>query len=65
MLKLMTTKHFFRLAVELHPTGEVSEYTATVGYELLREGEEGRQKVDMVKLVLKAEGKDLICKFML
>ncbi|KAK6294983.1 hypothetical protein J4Q44_G00342090 [Coregonus suidteri] len=45
-----------KLAVELHPTGDVTEYTATIGYELLREGEEGRQKVDTVKMVLKAEG---------
>uniref|UniRef100_A0A8C7PB43 Vitellogenin domain-containing protein n=1 Tax=Oncorhynchus mykiss TaxID=8022 RepID=A0A8C7PB43_ONCMY len=45
-----------KLAVELHPTGDVTEYTATIGYELLREGEEGRQKVDTVKVVLKAEG---------
>lgn len=47
---------FYRLAVELHPTGEVTEYTATIGYEIVREGEEGRQKVDTVKMVLKAEG---------
>ncbi|XP_031693822.1 apolipoprotein B-100, partial [Oncorhynchus kisutch] len=47
-----------KLAVELHPTGDVTEYTATIGYELLREGEEGRQKVDTVKVVLKAEGAD-------
>lgn len=45
-----------RLAIELHPTGEVSEYTATLSYELLREGEEGRQKVDSLKFVLRAEG---------
>ncbi|XP_067428848.1 apolipoprotein B-100-like [Thunnus thynnus] len=45
-----------KFAVELHPTGEVAEYTATVAYELLREGEEGRQKVDSVKFVLRAEG---------
>ena len=43
--------------MELHPTGEVTEYTATIAYELLREGEEGRQKVDSVKLIVKAEGK--------
>lgn len=43
--------------MELHPTGEVTEYTATVAYELLREGEEGRQKVDSVKVILRAEGK--------
>ncbi|XP_074472134.1 apolipoprotein Bb, tandem duplicate 1 [Sebastes fasciatus] len=45
-----------KFSVELHPTGEVTEYTATVAYELLREGEEGRQKVDSVKFVLRAEG---------
>ncbi|KAF7647785.1 hypothetical protein LDENG_00166410 [Lucifuga dentata] len=47
-----------KFAVELHPTGEVTEYTATIAYELLREGEEGRQKVDSVKLILRAEGED-------
>ncbi|KAF0023648.1 hypothetical protein F2P81_024278 [Scophthalmus maximus] len=47
-----------KFAVELHPTGEVTEYTATLAYELLREGEEGRQKVDSVKLILRAEGAD-------
>ena len=46
-----------RLSVELHPTGEVSEYSATIAYELLMEGEEGNQKVDAVKMVLRAEGK--------
>ncbi|TDH00513.1 hypothetical protein EPR50_G00189240 [Perca flavescens] len=45
-----------KFAVELHPTGEVTEYTATVAYELLKEGEEGRQKVDSLKFVLRAEG---------
>ncbi|KAM6992516.1 apolipoprotein Bb, tandem duplicate 1 [Tautogolabrus adspersus] len=45
-----------KFAIELHPTGEVTEYTATVAYELLREGEEGRQKVDSLKFVLRAEG---------
>ncbi|XP_041814966.1 apolipoprotein Bb, tandem duplicate 1 [Chelmon rostratus] len=45
-----------KFAVELHPTGEVTEYTATVAYELLKEGEEGRQKVDAVKFILRAEG---------
>uniref|UniRef100_A0A673C3W4 Apolipoprotein Bb, tandem duplicate 2 n=1 Tax=Sphaeramia orbicularis TaxID=375764 RepID=A0A673C3W4_9TELE len=47
-----------KFAVELHPTGEVTEYTATVAYELLREGEEGRQKVDAFKFILRAEGAD-------
>ncbi|KAL6477969.1 hypothetical protein MHYP_G00138040 [Metynnis hypsauchen] len=45
-----------RFALELQPTGEVSEYTATMAYELLREGKEGRHKVDSVVLSLKAEG---------
>ncbi|KAG7270492.1 hypothetical protein CRUP_032788, partial [Coryphaenoides rupestris] len=43
-------------AVEIHPTGDVNEYTATIAYELLKEGEEGRQKVDAVKMILRAEG---------
>ncbi|KAM3603273.1 uncharacterized protein V6R79_019676 [Siganus canaliculatus] len=47
-----------KFVVELHPTGEVTEYTATVAYELLREGEEGKQKVDSVKFSLRAEGAD-------
>ncbi|KAK9531435.1 hypothetical protein VZT92_010861 [Zoarces viviparus] len=47
-----------QFAVELHPTGEVAEYTATVAYELLREGEEGRHKIDSVKFVLRAEGSE-------
>uniref|UniRef100_A0A3Q1D884 Vitellogenin domain-containing protein n=1 Tax=Amphiprion ocellaris TaxID=80972 RepID=A0A3Q1D884_AMPOC len=47
-----------KFAVEFHPTGEVTEYTATVEYELLKEGEEGRQKVDSVNFILRAEGAD-------
>lgn len=42
--------------MELHPTGEVTEYTASIAYELLREGDDGRHKVDSVKFILKAEG---------
>uniref|UniRef100_A0A3B4BLR2 Vitellogenin domain-containing protein n=1 Tax=Periophthalmus magnuspinnatus TaxID=409849 RepID=A0A3B4BLR2_9GOBI len=45
-----------KVAVELMPTGEVTEYTATLAYELLREGEEGKQKVDAFKFILRAEG---------
>uniref|UniRef100_UPI0037E7B4DC apolipoprotein B-100-like n=1 Tax=Semicossyphus pulcher TaxID=241346 RepID=UPI0037E7B4DC len=45
-----------KFAMELHPTGEVTEYIATVAYELLREGEEGRQKVDSLMFILRAEG---------
>uniref|UniRef100_UPI003AAA740B apolipoprotein B-100 n=1 Tax=Centroberyx gerrardi TaxID=166262 RepID=UPI003AAA740B len=47
-----------RFAVEIQPTGEVSEYTATITGETLREGREGRHKVDSLKLTLKAEGAD-------
>lgn len=55
----LTKKYQFnlnRFVVELNPTGDVTEYTATVAYELLKEGEEGRQKVDSVKFILRAEG---------
>ncbi|XP_068199368.1 apolipoprotein Bb, tandem duplicate 1, partial [Antennarius striatus] len=47
-----------RLAVELHPTGEVTEYTVTAAYELLLEGEGGKQKVDSVKILLRAEAEN-------
>ncbi|XP_032355767.1 apolipoprotein B-100 [Etheostoma spectabile] len=45
-----------RFAVEIQPTGEVSEYTATITDETLREGKKGRHKVHSLKLTLKAEG---------
>ncbi|KAK5605614.1 hypothetical protein CRENBAI_009306, partial [Crenichthys baileyi] len=45
-----------KFSVELHPTGEVTEYTATVLYELLKEGDQGRQKIDVLKFILRAEG---------
>ncbi|XP_032441947.1 apolipoprotein Bb, tandem duplicate 1 [Xiphophorus hellerii] len=45
-----------KFVVELHSTGEVTEYTATVTYKLLKEGDEGRQKVDVLKFILRAEG---------
>ncbi|KAL0965050.1 hypothetical protein UPYG_G00276120 [Umbra pygmaea] len=43
-------------ALDIQPTGEVSEYTATFAYELRSEGKEGRQKIDTMKMILKAEG---------
>uniref|UniRef100_A0A7N6AZ36 Vitellogenin domain-containing protein n=1 Tax=Anabas testudineus TaxID=64144 RepID=A0A7N6AZ36_ANATE len=43
-------------AVDIEPTNEVSEYTATIAYKLLSEGKDGRQKVDSLKMTLKAEG---------
>ncbi|MBN3301215.1 APOB protein, partial [Amia calva] len=42
-----------RFALEIQPTGEVTEYSATIGYELVKEG---RHKVDTVKIALNTEG---------
>lgn len=53
---MLTEQH--RFALELHPTGEITEYTATVAYELLKEGDKGQQKTDVVKFTLRAEGRD-------
>ncbi|XP_064809610.1 apolipoprotein B-100 isoform X1 [Oncorhynchus masou masou] len=47
-----------RLAVEIQPTEEVTEYTAAITSETLREGKEGRQKVDSLKLTLRASGSE-------
>ncbi|CAL8271230.1 unnamed protein product [Merluccius merluccius] len=47
-----------RFAIEIQPTGEVSEYTATLTGETLHEGKDGRHKVDSLKLSLKAEGSE-------
>ncbi|XP_078030967.1 apolipoprotein B-100 isoform X4 [Epinephelus lanceolatus] len=45
-----------RFAVEIQPTGEVSEYTVTIADETVREGKKDRHKVDSLKFTLKAEG---------
>ncbi|XP_072221414.1 apolipoprotein B-100 [Leuresthes tenuis] len=45
-------------AVEIQPTGKVSEYTATLTDETLREGKKGRHRVDSLKLTLRAEGEE-------
>lgn len=42
--------------MDIKPSGEISEYTATITYKLLSEGKDGRQKVDSVILALRAEG---------
>ncbi|XP_046905722.1 apolipoprotein B-100-like isoform X3 [Hypomesus transpacificus] len=47
-----------KFAVDIQPTGEVTEYTATFSYELLSEGKDGRQKVDSLKMIMKAEGSE-------
>ncbi|KAJ7988064.1 hypothetical protein DPEC_G00319760 [Dallia pectoralis] len=44
-----------KYAVEIHPTGDVTEFTATIDYKLLR-GDNGRPKADIVDVVFKAEG---------
>ncbi|XP_054618361.1 apolipoprotein B-100-like [Dunckerocampus dactyliophorus] len=43
-------------AIDIKPVKEVSAYTATIAYNLLSEGNDGRQKVDSLKMTLKAEG---------
>ncbi|KAM9466083.1 apolipoprotein B-100 [Clarias gariepinus] len=45
-----------RFALELQPTGDVSEYSATFSYDVLKEGKEGRHKVDTLVASLKADG---------
>ncbi|KAM9777528.1 apolipoprotein B-100 [Neosynchiropus ocellatus] len=45
-------------AIELQPNGEVSEYSATLTQETIREGKEHRRKAEILKLTLKAEGDD-------
>ncbi|KAL2098724.1 hypothetical protein ACEWY4_005204 [Coilia grayii] len=47
-----------KFALELMATGDVTEYSATAAYQLLREGREGRHKVDSVKITLKIEGSE-------
>uniref|UniRef100_A0A8K9WYG7 Vitellogenin domain-containing protein n=1 Tax=Oncorhynchus mykiss TaxID=8022 RepID=A0A8K9WYG7_ONCMY len=48
-----------KFALDIQPTDEVSEYTATFAYDLLSEGKEGRQKVDTVRMTLRAEGRNI------
>lgn len=49
-----------RFAIDIKPTKEVSEYTATIAYKLLSEGKDGRQKVDSLKMTLRAEGRNIM-----
>ncbi|XP_032399124.1 apolipoprotein B-100 [Etheostoma spectabile] len=42
--------------LDIAPSTEVSEYTATIAYKLLSEGKDGRQKIDSLQLALRAEG---------
>ncbi|XP_068433484.1 apolipoprotein B-100-like [Clinocottus analis] len=45
-----------KFSVEIKPSHEVTEYTATIAYKLLNEGKDGHHKVDSLKLALRAEG---------
>ncbi|XP_068195408.1 LOW QUALITY PROTEIN: apolipoprotein B-100 [Antennarius striatus] len=47
-----------RFAVEIQPTGDVAEYTATITAETFKDSKRSHCKVDSVKLTLKAEGDD-------
>lgn len=46
--------NIFRFELELKPTGEVDQYSASATYELQREGE---GLVDTLKFVAQTEGK--------
>lgn len=45
-----------KFALDIQPTGEVTKYTATFDYEALNEGKEGQQRVDSLRMILRAEG---------
>lgn len=51
--------------MDISPSKEVTEYTATITYKLLNEGKDGQQKVDSLKLALRAEGMMIIRKITL
>lgn len=42
--------------MDISPSEEVTEYTATITYKLLNEGNDREQKVDSLKLALRTEG---------
>lgn len=54
--KTRTSSFQTRFAVDISPSKEVTEYTATITYKLLNEGKDGQQKVDSMNLALRAEG---------
>ncbi|KAM9798130.1 apolipoprotein Bb, tandem duplicate 1 [Neosynchiropus ocellatus] len=45
-----------KFVVELHPTGEVTEYTASLVHEVLKEGDDGKQNVETLKFVVRSDG---------
>lgn len=48
--------------VDIRPTEEVSEYTASMAYKVLAEGKDGQQTVDSLKFALRAEGMSILLK---
>uniref|UniRef100_A0A3Q3W5I2 Vitellogenin domain-containing protein n=1 Tax=Mola mola TaxID=94237 RepID=A0A3Q3W5I2_MOLML len=49
-----------KFVLDIKPSKDVSEYTATIAYNLFSEGKDGRQKVDSLTIALKAEGMSLL-----
>ncbi|XP_053737738.1 apolipoprotein Bb, tandem duplicate 1 [Synchiropus splendidus] len=45
-----------KFAVELHPTGEVTEYTASLVHEVFTEGNDGKENVESLKFVVRSDG---------
>ncbi|KAL6485915.1 hypothetical protein MHYP_G00053070 [Metynnis hypsauchen] len=45
-----------KIAVDICPTDAVTGYTATFSYELLNEGNDGRQKSDSLRMILRSDG---------
>lgn len=51
-----------RFVVDIRPTEEVTEYTASIAYKVLVEGKDGQQTVDSLKFALRAEGMSILFK---
>lgn len=51
-----------RFVVDIRPTEEVSEYTASMAYKVLVEGRDDQQTVDTLKFALRAEGTSILFK---
>lgn len=48
--------YFLRFALEIQPTGEVSEYVATITHGTARDSKKSHHAIDSLTLTLKAEG---------
>lgn len=51
-----------RFVVDIRPTEEVTEYTASIAYKVLVEGTDDQQMVDSLKFALRAEGMSILFK---